>query len=84
MEATKRIFLLKSLAKCVGSIYRNGSIYTPIVDALADLAREGKDGLFMIGLHRHRDNQEIFFMMEGTGLMFCGDWCQLLMFGGYD
>jgi mannose-6-phosphate isomerase-like protein (cupin superfamily) len=30
-----------------------------------------------IGLHRHRDNQEIFFMMEGTGLMFCGDWCQL-------
>jgi mannose-6-phosphate isomerase-like protein (cupin superfamily) len=30
-----------------------------------------------IGLHRHRDNQEIFFMMEGTGLMFCGDWCKL-------
>ena len=30
-----------------------------------------------IGLHRHRDNQEIFFLMEGAGLMFCGDWCQL-------
>ena len=30
-----------------------------------------------IGLHRHRDNQEIFFMMQGTGLMFCGDWCKL-------
>ena len=30
-----------------------------------------------IGLHRHRDNQEIFFMTEGTGLMFCGDWCKL-------
>ena len=30
-----------------------------------------------IGLHRHRDNQEIFFLMEGEGLMFCGDWCQL-------
>jgi len=30
-----------------------------------------------IGLHRHRDNQEIFFLMEGHGLMFCGDWCKL-------
>ncbi len=30
-----------------------------------------------IGLHRHRDNQEIFFLMDGSGLMFCGDWCQL-------
>jgi mannose-6-phosphate isomerase-like protein (cupin superfamily) len=30
-----------------------------------------------IGLHRHRDNQEIFFLMEGSGLMFCGDWCAL-------
>ncbi|HEY0604337.1 MAG TPA: hypothetical protein VGD58_15560 [Herpetosiphonaceae bacterium] len=30
-----------------------------------------------IGLHRHRDNQEIFFMMEGQGLMAVGDWCKL-------
>ena len=30
-----------------------------------------------IGLHRHRDNQEIFFLIEGCGLMFCGDWCEL-------
>ena len=30
-----------------------------------------------IGLHRHRDNQEIFFLIEGSGLMFCGDWCAL-------
>jgi hypothetical protein len=31
-----------------------------------------------IGLHRHRDNQEIFFITAGrSGLMFCGDWCEL-------
>lgn len=29
-----------------------------------------------IGIHRHRDNQEIFFMMKGTGVMVVGDWCQ--------
>jgi mannose-6-phosphate isomerase-like protein (cupin superfamily) len=27
-----------------------------------------------IGLHRHRDNQEVFFMLEGEGLMVIGDW----------
>ena len=27
-----------------------------------------------IGLHRHRDNQEIFFMLEGEGIMVIGDW----------
>ena len=27
-----------------------------------------------IGLHRHRDNQEVFFMIEGEGLMVIGDW----------
>ena len=27
-----------------------------------------------IGLHRHRDNQEVFLMMEGDGLMVIGDW----------
>ncbi|MEC4017870.1 hypothetical protein [Streptomyces sp. H27-D2] len=27
-----------------------------------------------IGLHRHRDNQEIFLMLEGDGLMVIGDW----------
>lgn len=27
-----------------------------------------------IGLHRHRDNQEVFMMLEGRGLMVIGDW----------
>ncbi|MFG2873946.1 hypothetical protein ACGFYU_02895 [Streptomyces sp. NPDC048337] len=27
-----------------------------------------------IGLHRHRDNQEVFLMLEGDGLMVIGDW----------
>jgi mannose-6-phosphate isomerase-like protein (cupin superfamily) len=30
-----------------------------------------------IGLHRHRDNQEIFFMMSGQGYMVVGDWCKM-------
>ncbi|WP_199328015.1 cupin domain-containing protein [Cylindrospermum sp. FACHB-282] len=30
-----------------------------------------------IGLHRHRDNQEIFLMMEGQGFMVVGDWCKM-------
>lgn len=30
-----------------------------------------------IGLHRHRDNQEVFFMLSGSGLMVVGDWCKL-------
>jgi mannose-6-phosphate isomerase-like protein (cupin superfamily) len=30
-----------------------------------------------IGLHRHRDNQEIFLMMEGRGFMVVGDWCKM-------
>ena len=30
-----------------------------------------------IGLHRHRDNQEVFLMMEGRGLMVIGDWCKM-------
>jgi mannose-6-phosphate isomerase-like protein (cupin superfamily) len=29
-----------------------------------------------IGLHRHRDNQEIFFMLDGEGIMVIGDWVQ--------
>jgi mannose-6-phosphate isomerase-like protein (cupin superfamily) len=29
-----------------------------------------------IGIHRHRDNQEIFFLLSGTGIMITGDWCQ--------
>jgi mannose-6-phosphate isomerase-like protein (cupin superfamily) len=29
-----------------------------------------------IGIHRHRDNQEIFFLLGGTGVMVTGDWCQ--------
>jgi mannose-6-phosphate isomerase-like protein (cupin superfamily) len=27
-----------------------------------------------IGLHRHRDNQEVFLMLDGDGLMVIGDW----------
>lgn len=30
-----------------------------------------------IGLHRHRDNQEVFLMMEGRGFMVIGDWCKM-------
>ncbi len=30
-----------------------------------------------IGLHRHRDNQEVFFMVEGHGLMVTGDWLKM-------
>ena len=29
-----------------------------------------------IGIHRHRDNQEAFLMLEGKALMVTGDWCQ--------
>ena len=29
-----------------------------------------------IGIHRHRDNQEVFLLMEGSALMLVGDWCQ--------
>lgn len=28
----------------------------------------------VIGMHRHRDNQEVFLVMEGRGLMVMGDW----------
>ncbi|KAF3886757.1 MULTISPECIES: cupin domain-containing protein [Nostocales] len=30
-----------------------------------------------IGLHRHRDNQEIFFLVSGQGFMVMGDWCKM-------
>lgn len=30
-----------------------------------------------IGLHRHRDNQEIFLMMSGRGYRVVGDWCKV-------
>jgi mannose-6-phosphate isomerase-like protein (cupin superfamily) len=29
-----------------------------------------------IGVHRHRDNQEVFLMLHGKGMMVLGDWCQ--------
>lgn len=29
-----------------------------------------------IGIHRHRDNQEIFFLLSGVGIMVMGDWNQ--------
>lgn len=29
-----------------------------------------------IGLHRHRDNQEIFFLLQGQAVMASGDWYQ--------
>jgi mannose-6-phosphate isomerase-like protein (cupin superfamily) len=28
-----------------------------------------------IGIHRHRDNQEVFFLLKGVGVMVTGDWC---------
>jgi mannose-6-phosphate isomerase-like protein (cupin superfamily) len=30
-----------------------------------------------IGLHRHRDNSEIFFMLSGVGYMVVGDWARM-------
>lgn len=30
-----------------------------------------------IGLHRHRDNQEIFMVLENESLMIIGDWCEM-------
>jgi mannose-6-phosphate isomerase-like protein (cupin superfamily) len=30
-----------------------------------------------IGLHRHRDNQEIFFLLDGRAIMVVGDWARL-------
>jgi mannose-6-phosphate isomerase-like protein (cupin superfamily) len=29
-----------------------------------------------IGIHRHRDNQEIFFLLSGVCIMVMGDWNQ--------
>lgn len=29
-----------------------------------------------IGLHRHRDSSEFFFIVRGRGLMVTGDWCR--------
>ena len=29
-----------------------------------------------IGIHRHRDNQEVFLLLEGSALMLVGDWCK--------
>lgn len=29
-----------------------------------------------IGIHRHRDNQELFLLLEGSALMLVGDWAQ--------
>lgn len=30
-----------------------------------------------IGLHRHRDKQEVFFMLQGQGMMVVGDWAKI-------
>lgn len=30
----------------------------------------------VIGIHRHRDNQEVFLVLEGRSLMITGDWLQ--------
>ena len=30
----------------------------------------------IIGVHRHRDNQEAFFLLQGKALMLTGDWAQ--------
>ena len=29
-----------------------------------------------IGIHRHRDSQEVFLLLSGKGLMVMGDWCE--------
>lgn len=29
-----------------------------------------------IGLHRHRDNQEVFLLIDGEAFMVVGDWCK--------
>lgn len=29
-----------------------------------------------IGIHRHRDNQEAFLLLQGKALMVTGDWCE--------
>jgi uncharacterized cupin superfamily protein len=29
-----------------------------------------------IGIYRHRDNSEIFFLLTGIGMIVMGDWCQ--------
>jgi mannose-6-phosphate isomerase-like protein (cupin superfamily) len=34
-------------------------------------------GAAIIGMHRHRDNQEVFLLIEGRGLMVMGDWEKL-------
>lgn len=54
----------------------HGSRFEPFlaVDYLDLHVLRGGSG---IGLHRHRDNQEIFFMVEGRGMMVVGDWCLL-------
>jgi len=31
----------------------------------------------VIGMHRHRDNQEAFLILEGKGLMVMGDWAKM-------
>jgi mannose-6-phosphate isomerase-like protein (cupin superfamily) len=35
------------------------------------------DPFCAIGLHRHRDNQEIFFLLDGRAVMVVGDWAKL-------
>ena len=30
-----------------------------------------------IGIHRHRDNQEIFMVLKNEVVMICGDWCEM-------
>jgi len=30
-----------------------------------------------IGLHRHRDNQDVFLLLQGHALAIVGDWCKL-------
>ena len=30
-----------------------------------------------IGLHRHRDNSEVFFLLDGRGIMVVGDWAKM-------
>jgi mannose-6-phosphate isomerase-like protein (cupin superfamily) len=53
----------------------HGSVYERFmaVDYMDLHILKGASG---IGLHRHRDNQEVFLMMQGQGFMVVGDWAE--------
>lgn len=59
---------------CFGSKAHGGRREEFFAVHYADLHRlEAGSG---IGLHRHRDNQEMFVVLAGQPLMMLGDWCE--------